>query len=43
MARQLEVPVNLVTQINNGQRATTADTALIINDIDRLATRRIGF
>jgi addiction module HigA family antidote len=28
LARQIEVPVNRITQIINGQRAVTADTAL---------------
>jgi addiction module HigA family antidote len=28
LARQIEVPVNRITQIMNGQRAITADTAL---------------
>jgi antitoxin HigA-1 len=28
LARQIEVPVNRITQIINGQRAITADTAL---------------
>ena len=28
LARQLDVPVNRITQIINGQRAITADTAL---------------
>ena len=28
LARQIEVPVNRITQINNGRHAVTADTAL---------------